>query len=1143
MKIFHHLFLAAAGALLLTGCGDDLVGGGPFAAGNRIQLSGSIEQIAVTRASDAGFADGDVMGVYVVDYEGNNPGTLKVTGNRGDNVRHTYRADGNKWEPAYDLYWKDEHTHIDVYGYYPYASPENVEAYPFEVRHDQSQTASDGVMGGYEASDFLWAKVADVAPTTRTIRLPMTHRMSCAHITLVKGAGFADGEWENTERTVLVANVARKANINLTDGSVSVAGGAESAATVAARMGDDWRAIVIPQTVTAGTTLFSITIGGVPYKFSRQDNLTYAAGRMMNFSIRVDKRNEATGQYQLTLISESITPWENDLVSHDAVAKEYVVIHATPGHLKDAIIAAGKDYTRLKDLKITGSLKDSDFYFMRDQMTNLQALNLKEVDQIKASYTNDTHSIPDYAFYQKHSLTQVVLPDHLEKIGTLAFDECTSLSGSLYIPEGVTVIGGSAFNTCTSLTGTLSLPSTLKEIGYTAFYRCGFTCNLILPDHLERIGDYAFQYCGDLYGELRLPRGLKYLGMAAFGGCSFTGSLEIPQGITEIRPYTFENCGFNGTLTLHDGITTIGDQAFCGHQFAGELRLPKNLVTIGASTFSDCYFSGNLKLPRHLRVIGSSAFFQNIWLTGVVEFPEGLLSIGSWAFWNCASLEGLDLPESLENINNQAFAQCSSLRSIVCRSAMPPRLGGSVFDDVPKDNVIVEVPEGAVAQYQAADGWREFKHITAHHELVTSRAAVNALAGSCKQTLRLQAEGKWEVADKPDWCEVSPASGKGKAEVTLTFSPMAQNGAKREGNVTFRLKDVDYTHSCKVTQYGYAHAADEWLTLQKATRGKRGGINIVLLGDGFDAQDIASGRYLDLIKQQAEHFFSIEPYKTYRSYFNVYTAFPLSNESGVNTVNTSCDNRFGTRYEDYKGLKANYDDIFAYALGGPTVNKDNLSQTLIIMVPNSTSYEGITRIWIDGSTISFCPESNLAYPLDSRGVVQHEAGGHGFGKLADEGIRHKAFIDGCDCLCCGHNDAVNQAKAWGWYDNISLTGKSQSVTWSHLLRDSRYSSVVDIYEGAFGHSRGVFRSEQNSCMNNDIPYYNAISRESIVRRIKQYAGETFSFEDFVQNDQRGVSSVARTRAVDPGISGHTHQHAPVIHQGSPLRMSKVRRHR
>ena len=33
------------------------------------------------------------------------------------------------------------------------------------------------------------------------------------------------------------------------------------------RQADEWRAIVVPQTVSAGTTLFSITLGGIPYKF------------------------------------------------------------------------------------------------------------------------------------------------------------------------------------------------------------------------------------------------------------------------------------------------------------------------------------------------------------------------------------------------------------------------------------------------------------------------------------------------------------------------------------------------------------------------------------------------------------------------------------------------------------------------------------------------------------------------------------------------------------------------------------------------------------------------------------------------------------------------------------------------------------
>ena len=377
----------------------------------------------------------------------------------------------------------------------------------------------------------------------------------------------------------------------------------------------------------------------------------------------------------------------------------------------------------------------------------------------------------------------------------------------------------------------------------------------------------------------------------------------------------------------------------------------------------------------------------------------------------------------------------------------------------------------------------------------------------------------------------------------LTINAMAKNGSNREGKVVFRLKDKDYTHECSVSQYGYEYGEDQWLTLQKATKGNRGGINIVLLGDGFNAKDIAGNDYLNKIKQEVEYFFGIEPYKTYRNYFNVYTAFPLSTESGVGTVNTIRYNRFSTTFTGGVGLKADYDEIFDYVLNAPTVTKDNLNQTLIIMVPNSTDYGGICQMWESGAAIAFCPLSTYGYPLDTRGVIQHEAGGHGFGKLADEYIYHNAFIDACSCTCCGHVDAINWAKGLGWYDNISLTGKMHSVDWSHLIFDKRYSDIVDIYEGGFMHNRGVFRSEQNSCMNNDIPYYSTISRESIVKRIKRYAGETYSFEEFVKNDKRDAGTVTRSVASGDKRNAHTYKHAPVIHKSNPLKMAKVRRHR
>lgn len=1173
MKRVKHtlLYLLAAGAMLLTGCSDDFFGDKTEQHdSNRIQLSGDIDQLAVTRVNDNGFCNGDVMGVYIVDYEGNKPGILKVNGNRGDNVRHTFDEPNYKWNSAYDLFWKDKHTHIDVYGYYPFANPESIEDYQFEVQKDQSKATENGEMGGYEASDFLWGKVSDVTLTTSVIRLPMAHRMSNARVTLIQGSGFAEGEWANLEKIVLTANVARKASINLSTGEIKTAGAVENTMTIPSRTNDEWRTIVVPQTVAAGTTLFSITIGGVPYKFTKNEAFTYVSGKMMNFGIKVDKQT-GSGAYKLTLVSESITPWENDQVSHDTTAKEYIVINSTAGHLKEAIAAANKDYTKIKNLKITGEINAQDFYFMRDSMEYLAALNLKEViikggtQKLTGGYVGDypynDYEMPYEALRGMKTLNLIVLPDKLTKIGIAAFADDQNLTGSLIIPEGVTEIEVGAFANCHAMNGSISFPSTLKYIGRKedrwwyggTFARCGFNSKLILPSNLECLKGNAFEECEGLYGELRLPEKLSELGENAFRGCkNFSGNLIIPQNLQKVPNNAFEYCGgMNGTLTLHDGVTAIGEYAFRGTHFRGEIKLPKNLVVLQNYAFAGCNFSGELKLPSSLKSIGRKVFGDtdgdgSCWrLMGIVEFPEGMQSIGEQAFYNCRNIEGLVFPESIETIQNSAFEGCYGINSIVCKSDMPANVLNNAFNGVAKDNFTLEVPESAISQYQAASGWKDFKRIAAHHELVCRPSVACALSTEHKQKLVINAEGEWEVASKPNWCEVSPASGNKKTEVTLTIKGMAKNADSRDGKVVFRLKDKDYTHECSVSQYGYEYGEDEWITLQKATKGNNGGINIVLLGDGFNAKDIASGKYLKDIKQEVEYFFGIEPYKTYRDYFNVYTAIPLSTESGVGTVNTIRYNRFNTTFTGGVGLKADYEEVFDYALGAPTVNKGNLNQTLIIMVPNSTDYGGICQMWEDGSAIAFCPQSTYGYPLDTRGVIQHEAGGHGFGKLGDEYIYHNAFIDFCDCTCCGHVLEFNAAKSLGWFDNLELTGKMHSVGWSHLIFDDRYSDIVDIYEGGYMHNRGVFRSEPNSCMNNDIPYYSTISRESIVKRIKAYAGETYSFEDFVKNDKRDAG-IVESRAFggngDQRTSG-TYQHAPVFHKGSPLKMAKVRKHR
>ena len=708
--------------VLCAGCADGLFcEDGTQHHTQRIELSGEIDQVAVTRVNDGGFCDGDGMGIYIVDYKADIPGTLQQSGNRADNVCYTYDETNCKWNSDQDVYWKDNHTHIDVYGYYPYANPESIDNYTFNVQRDQYNATADSKMSGYEASDFLWGKLSDVAPTSAALRLLLRHRMSSACVKLLKGEGFTESEWESIDKTVLATNLARKASINMTDGTVKVAGDVETSATIPSQVNDEWRAIVVPQTVPAGTTLFNITIGGAPYKFAKNEALTYVSGKMMKFNIRVDKA-EGNGKYRLTLVSESIAPWENDLQSHDATATEYVVINSTAGHLKDSIAASHKDIAMVKRMKVTGTINLADFIMMRDSMPRLTALNLKDV-RIKRLYSfisggvehftdyAQDDALPVYCLKGKKTLTSFVFPDVLKRINSRAFDGA-GLKGSLNIPEGVVEIRERAFAD-NDFTGVLTLPSTLKKIGDSAFSGCLFNCPLNLPDGIEEIGSECFWNCRNLYGNLILPSHLKKIGSRAFNGCAgLKGDLVIPKSLTVIPSYAFYICKFEGRLQLHDGITDIGTHAFYGNGFIGELELPKSLVGLGDGNFYGNYFSGSFKIPKGLLSI-SSAAFANCAFTGEAEIPEGVTCIHSSGFSSCINLQKIILPSSLEVIDVGAFQYCESLRVVECKSTVPPVVNDGAFDGVPLENLTVIVPGSALNDYKSSESWSGFKHIIA----------------------------------------------------------------------------------------------------------------------------------------------------------------------------------------------------------------------------------------------------------------------------------------------------------------------------------------------------------------------------------------------------------------------------------------------
>lgn len=1173
MKSKHLLISSLAICGLLTSCLSEpefepVVEG----SGIEISLDGSIKQVA-TKATAEGFETGDALGLYAVNYENNNqtPGTLLAEGNQADHVKYIFNFENWQWTPVKKVYYKDVNTNVDLYVFYPHAEPSSVEAYNFEVQKDQSKAKTQTALGGYEASDFLWSKVENVTPTESKIKVQLEHKMAGVHVILAEGTGFEQDEFPLLEKSVLAVNTTRKATIDMSTGIVTPVGEAQSTGIVMCPQTDgSFRAIAVPQSIAAGTHLFKITIDGMTYNFKKDVELTYEAGKVSKFTIKIN-RKQHTGEYELELVEADIVAWTEDLNQHEGEARQYYCVNVTePGTLGRLIKADKKNPMKIKNLKVSGTISDEDFYFMRDSMAILEAVNLKESSIVdiymnefiihgdKDEYGNAkiidrrqsgtyNNIIPNNAFSNKKSLQYFVFPETIEEIGSYAFSN-TLLNGNLIIPDAVKYIHDNAFYK-TYITN-LSLSLALEYVGKNCFYSTKLSGELRLPSEIKYIGDWAF--CSNGFsGRLDLPNTLEYIGDRAFDGAGkFVGNLTIPEKIRYIHNSAFCGTGFTGQLNLNN-VEVLGEHCFHACTFTGELVIPEGVIEIPTYAFQadmgEGFFS-SISLPSTLRIIGSSSLqcqrFERILI------PEGVISIAGDAFNGSTDLQELILPKTLQYIEGGAFRNCYNISKMSIGAETPPNISTSAFNGVPKDNFTLEVPAKSVTQYMTDPIWGQFKRISAHYDFSVSRRLARALNAETSKTyvLRAPANHDWSIKSKPEWITVTPSSGTGKTEVTVTFAKMTASDASqisvevtdptyayqtttkklngRAGEIVFSLDGKDYTTSMTVEQFDYQHGDGDVITLNEATKGD--GVDIVFLGDCYDAADIAAGNYVADLQEAMGYYFNIEPYKTYKEYFNVYTVVGVSDDSGMGTLNTIKDAKFGSTFGEKNLVQPDMNECFKYACKAPI--NDNIAQTLIVLVENTTEYGGVCYMYGDGSAVACCPKSADAYPYDFRGIVQHEAGGHGFGKLADEYIYHNAFISTCTCACCSHDDELLAYKNRGWYRNIELTGNMNEVGWSHFIFHPKYSNVVDIYEGGYFHTRGVYRSEPTSCMNNNIPYFSAISRQAMVERIMEYAGETFDLDTFIEKDVTTASPTTKSAIevlpIEP-IYNNGKQHAPV----------------
>ena len=278
-----------------------------------------------------------------------------------------------------------------------------------------------------------------------------------------------------------------------------------------------------------------------------------------------------------------------------------------------------------------------------------------------------------------------------------------------------------------------------------------------------------------------------------------------------------------------------------------------------------------------------------------------------------------------------------------------------------------------------------------------------------------------------------------------------------------------------------------YYSLQSATYGN--GINIVLVGDGFLKEDMGiDGKYEQRMSEAMEHFFSEEPYRTFRNRFNVYVVKAISETNDFSSGNQTV---FGSKFGDGTRISGYNDKIFNYAFMVPDIL--TLDDLTVINILNSPKYAGTCWMYYDNNaSISYCPTVEFNNEL-FREILIHEAGGHGFAKLGDE-----YSTPSSGTITAEKIKNYERVKKLGWQANVDI--KDTNLRWSHFYNEPLYKNTLGLYIGALTYEYGAYRPNNTSIMVYNKDGYNAPSREAIFERIITLSGETYTFGDFVRYD-------------------------------------------
>ena len=282
--------------------------------------------------------------------------------------------------------------------------------------------------------------------------------------------------------------------------------------------------------------------------------------------------------------------------------------------------------------------------------------------------------------------------------------------------------------------------------------------------------------------------------------------------------------------------------------------------------------------------------------------------------------------------------------------------------------------------------------------------------------------------------------------------------------------------------------------------------NIVILGDGYKKKDLAvGGKFERSARSAMDTFFAVEPYSTFKDRFNVYMVAYESADEGtdIRSAGITKDTYFNSYCQGGGNTAAFVDgtDKVVNAVKAVVGSSDaSYYRTIAILLLNTDEQSGSAgypfrdyKSDFANGYASFAIAVLAANSTGTNGLVKHEAGGHAFGRLADE------YYSGSNSASASTVSDLDKWHSKGWYWNVTTSDPYYNFTSSSYSTDE-----VGFVEGAWGYAYGVYRPTSGGMMQGSTGVFNAPSRHAIYHRIiTESEGENaYSWQKFLDYDRK-----------------------------------------